>query len=82
VSVAEIYGRWVAGVVLSGRGEDGAAGLRMIHNRGGLALIQNPVEAIDPEMPAAAFALDDPEVLPIEELSRRVVQFCSGTTVA
>jgi two-component system chemotaxis response regulator CheB len=37
VSVAEIYGRWVAGVVLSGRGEDGAAGLRMIHNRGGAA---------------------------------------------
>jgi CheB methylesterase len=82
VSVAEIYGRRVAGVVLSGRGEDGAAGLRMIHNRGGLALIQDPVEAIEPEMPAAAFALDDPEVLPIEELSRRVFQFCSGTTVA
>jgi hypothetical protein len=54
----------------------------MIHNRGGLALIQDPVEALEPEMPAAAFALDDPEVLPIEELSRRVFQFCSGTTVA
>jgi two-component system, chemotaxis family, protein-glutamate methylesterase/glutaminase len=51
------------GVVLSGRGEDGAAGLRMIHDRGGLALIQDPAEATEPEMPAAAFALDDLEVL-------------------
>jgi hypothetical protein len=63
-------------------GEDGAAGLRMIHNRGGPALIQDPAEATEPEMPAAAFALDDPDVLPIEQLSRRVFQFCSGTTVA
>jgi two-component system, chemotaxis family, protein-glutamate methylesterase/glutaminase len=81
-SVAGIYGRRVVGVVLSGRGEDGAAGLLMIHNRGGLALVQDPVEAAEPGMPAAAFARDDPEVLPIEQLSRRVFQFCSGTTVA
>jgi two-component system, chemotaxis family, protein-glutamate methylesterase/glutaminase len=82
VSVAEIYGRRVAGVVLSGRGQDGAAGLRMIHNRGGLALVQDPVEATEPGMPAAAFALDDPEVLPIKQLSRRIFQFCSAMAVA
>jgi len=82
VSAAEIYGRRVVGVVLSGRGQDGAAGLQMIHDRGGLALVQDPVEATEPGMPAAAFALDDPEVLSIEQLSRRVFQFCSETTVA
>ena len=76
-SVAEIYGRRVVGVVLSGRGEDGAAGLRMIHDHGGLALIQDPAEAAEPEMPAAARAQDDPEVLRIEQLSRRIFQFCS-----
>jgi chemotaxis response regulator CheB len=64
--------------VLSGLGKDGAAGLRMIRHRGGLAFVQDPVEAACSEMPAAAFAQDDPEVLPIEELSRRVARFCSA----
>jgi len=38
------------------------AGLRIIKNHGGLALVQDPVEAPVPQMPAAAFAQDDPEV--------------------
>jgi hypothetical protein len=78
VSGAEIYGRRVVGVVLRGRDQDGAAGLRMIHNRDGLALVQDAVEASEPEMPAAAFALDDPEVMPIKQPSRRVFQFGNG----
>ncbi len=77
VSAAMAFGPRVVGVVLSGLGKDGAAGLRTIHNRGGLALIQDPVEAAISEMPAAAFALDDPEVLPIEQLARRVAHFCA-----
>lgn len=39
-------------------------------------------EATEPGMPAAAFALDNPEVLSIKQLSRRVFQFCSEMTVA
>ena len=66
------------GVVLSGRGEDGAEGLRTIRQRGGMALVEDPVRATEPAMPAAAVAKDDPEVLPIDRLSKRVVQFCSG----
>jgi hypothetical protein len=31
-------------------------------------------------MPAAAVADDDPEVLPIDLLARRVARFCSGQT--
>jgi two-component system, chemotaxis family, protein-glutamate methylesterase/glutaminase len=77
VSAAMAFGPRVVGVVLSGLGKDGATGLRMIRNRGGLTFVQDPVEAAASEMPAAAFAQDDPEVLPIEELSRRVARFCS-----
>jgi two-component system chemotaxis response regulator CheB len=77
-SAAATYGRRVVGVVLSGRGHDGAAGLRIIKNHGGLALVQDPVEAPVPQMPAAAFALDDPEVLPIDQLAKRVAEFCAG----
>ncbi len=76
VSAAMAFGPRVVGVVLSGLGRDGAHGLRMIRNRGGLAFVQDPVQAAASEMPAAAFAHDDPEVLPVEELSRRVAQFC------
>ena len=58
-SAASAFGSPVVGVVLSGRGKDGAIGLR-------------------PQMPAAAFAEDSPEVLPIAQLARRVAEFCSG----
>jgi two-component system chemotaxis response regulator CheB len=77
VSASMAFGPRVIGVVLSGLGRDGAAGLRMIHNRGGLAFVQDPVEAAVSGMPAAAFAMDNPEVLPIEEISKRIARFCS-----
>jgi two-component system chemotaxis response regulator CheB len=77
-SAAATFGSRVVGVVLSGKGKDGATGLRLIKNHGGLALVQDPVEAPVPQMPAAAFAADDPEVLPIDRLARRVAEFCAG----
>jgi two-component system chemotaxis response regulator CheB len=80
VSAAMAYGPRVVGVVLSGKGRDGAAGLRTIHNHGGLSLIQDPVEAAVSDMPAAGFDQDEPEVLPIEQLTRRVAGFCAGTS--
>jgi two-component system chemotaxis response regulator CheB len=82
VSAAMAFGPRVIGVVLSGLGRDGAAGLRMIHNRGGLSFVQDPVEAAFAEMPAAAFAMDSPEVLPIEEISRRIARFCAPMAAA
>jgi hypothetical protein len=42
---------------------------------GRLALVQDPIEASVPQMPAAAFAQDDPEVLFIAQLARRVAEF-------
>jgi two-component system chemotaxis response regulator CheB len=79
-SLAALYGRRVVGVILSGGGNDGAAGLRLIRNHGGLALAQDPVEAPAPEMPEAAFAMDDPEMLPVAEIARRVAQFCGAVS--
>ena len=49
-----------------------------IETPGGLALIQDPVEAAAAEMPGAAFAEDDPQVLPIDALAHRVARFCGG----
>jgi two-component system chemotaxis response regulator CheB len=78
LSIAATYGQRVVGVVLSGRTEDGAEGLRAIHRHGGLALVEDPELAREPAMPAAAVAKDDPEILKIDQVSKRVARFCSG----
>ena len=53
-SAADTFGRETVGVVLTGANSDGSRGLRRIFDRGGLALIQEPVTAESPAMPAAA----------------------------
>jgi two-component system, chemotaxis family, protein-glutamate methylesterase/glutaminase len=55
-SLAEVYGPAAAGVVLSGRLRDGAAGLRAIKWAGGRGLIQAPETAEADGMPLAAMA--------------------------
>jgi two-component system, chemotaxis family, protein-glutamate methylesterase/glutaminase len=53
-SAAEFYGPCVIGVVLSGTGGDGTAGLDAIHRAGGITVIQEPRDALYPEMPQSA----------------------------
>jgi two-component system chemotaxis response regulator CheB len=53
-SAAMHYGPRVIGVVLSGLLSDGAAGLSAIKRCGGLALVQDPKEALADEMPFRA----------------------------
>jgi two-component system, chemotaxis family, protein-glutamate methylesterase/glutaminase len=55
-SVAETYGAAAIGVVLTGSGRDGAAGIRDIKSHGGITMIQNPEEAQHPSMPQQAYA--------------------------
>lgn len=53
-SAAIAYGPGAIGVVLSGSRDDGAAGLAVIAERGGQAIVQDPDEALHRSMPAHA----------------------------
>jgi two-component system, chemotaxis family, protein-glutamate methylesterase/glutaminase len=55
-SAALQFGATLLGIVLTGNNEDGAAGLRAIHDAGGRVVVQEPESALGRAMPEAALA--------------------------
>ena len=60
-SAANRYGPRVIGVVLSGGGSDGAAGLDAIQRAGGVTIVEDPSEAAFPDMPRSAVSIGSPK---------------------
>jgi two-component system chemotaxis response regulator CheB len=69
-SVAASFGSRAIGVVLTGMLNDGAAGLADIKRCGGLTVVQNPSDAMAPDMPSAALrAVDVDYRAPLADMS-------------
>jgi two-component system chemotaxis response regulator CheB len=74
-SAAVTWRERAVGVVLTGRLDDGAAGVVAIKAAGGRAVVQNPAEAVEPEMPMAALSAAAVDAcLPLAEIAPWLVQ--------
>jgi len=77
-SAASVYGANVIGVILTGALNDGTAGLYEIALAGGVTIVQDPAEALNPSMPRSALAhVDVDHCLPlagIAELLTRLIR--------
>jgi two-component system chemotaxis response regulator CheB len=78
-SVAEVCGRASLGVVLTGMGNDGAAGAAAIRGSGGRCLAESEESAVIFGMPQEAIrrgAVD--RVLPLARIAPEILQRCSS----
>jgi two-component system chemotaxis response regulator CheB len=76
-SAADAFGENVVGVLLTGLGRDGAAGIKAVREAGGCTIVQEPSSADQSGMPQAAIdAGGAVEVLPLDAIPARIVEIC------
>lgn len=74
-TLAQAQGERAVGIVLTGTGSDGTAGLALIQERGGLTIAQSPDEAEYDAMPRSAISASVADlVLPLDQIVARLVE--------
>jgi two-component system, chemotaxis family, protein-glutamate methylesterase/glutaminase len=69
-SAADVYGKRLIGIILTGANEDGARGLAAVKDAGGITIVQTPDSAQSPAMATAALALRPADcVLPLTAIA-------------
>ena len=72
-SVAQNWEGPATGILLTGMGRDGAAGLKMMRNKGWLTIAQDQATSVVYGMPKAAVTLEAAsEILPLEKIAPRL----------
>jgi two-component system chemotaxis response regulator CheB len=70
-SAARYHGNRVIGLLLSGLLNDGTAGLMDVERAGGVAIVQDPDDALFRQMPESAILhLENPIILPLSETGK------------
>ncbi|OCB32994.1 hypothetical protein A5675_23070 [Mycobacterium malmoense] len=77
-SVAASYGPRGAAAVLSGSGQDGAAGTAAMKRAGAIVVAESPATAQYPSMPVAAARAGADLVLPVQEIGRVLADIVAG----
>lgn len=68
-SAGHVYGAGTLAVLLTGANEDGAEGIRYIHQRGGITIAQDPSTAEAPVMPESAIRTGCVDyIMPLDEI--------------
>jgi two-component system, chemotaxis family, protein-glutamate methylesterase/glutaminase len=81
-SAALVYGPRVIGVILTGSLDDGSVGLWEIKQHGGRAIVQDPADAMFPDMPRnARDTVPVDHVVPLRELVPLLTQLVSQPVV-
>jgi two-component system chemotaxis response regulator CheB len=77
-TAAETYGPRVVGVVLTGNLDDGTAGLNSVKTRGGIAVVQDPKDAVAPGMPESALRnVQVDHCLPLTEIPALLIRLAN-----
>jgi len=72
-SAANLYGKNIIGIILTGMGEDGTAGLKMIKEYGGKTIVENPNTCVAWGMPSSAIKAGvADEVVALQNISRKI----------
>lgn len=68
-TAADAYNSRVIGMILTGTLDDGTMGLKAVKDAGGLSIVQDPNDALYPDMPRNALQIAQPDyVLSLEEI--------------
>lgn len=78
-SAADVYGKSLMGIILTGANTDGSHGLKCVKQKGGITIVQNPETAEASYMPKAAIEAVAPDyILNLEQIAPLMTKLCKG----
>lgn len=74
-TAADVYGKNLIGIILTGANSDGSKGLKRIKELGGITIVQNPKTAESDSMPSAAVAITMVDyILELSKISTKLIE--------